>query len=216
MRVVAARPRSGLAADTPVPKETLRDLRTGHCGRRCPGQKRWAGMGGTTSCQAASSLMTCPGSGRRAGPPLRERQPTLGGGAVSRWLALVGCQAIPSGSTSANSPTGDGVVVGGIDYCSGLPTTVARNPGFVAGAVAALSGTMSYRPESGRVTDDVLPTHKVDSQTVAVRQECRLVLTPGPHVLVGHYANGGSVEPWVAVLVRLGKQTRQNIPNECK
>lgn len=32
----------------------------------------------------------------------------------------------------------------------------------------------------------------------------------------GHYANGGNVEPWVSVVVRLGKETKQNIPNECK
>ncbi|MGA8426428.1 MAG: hypothetical protein WB801_02445 [Candidatus Dormiibacterota bacterium] len=81
--------------------------------------------------------------------------------------------------------------------------------------MTVLRGTVSYLPESGGTTKDVLPTGRVTSQTVAKHHEYRFVLGPGPYVLVGHYAAGSNAEPWVSVVVRPGGETRQNIPNEC-
>ena len=130
-------------------------------------------------------------------------------------LALVGCQASPRVSARATIPSGKGVVVGGIDYCSGLPPAIAKNPGFVAGTVTVLRGTVSTRPESGGVTKILLPTERAASQTVAKHQEYRFVLPPGPYVLVGHYTGHSNIEPNVSVVVRLGKETKRNIPNEC-
>jgi hypothetical protein len=151
---------------------------------------------------------------RAAWPPASARQKWWRGTLLAGLLlTLVGCQASPTAAASV-VPRGKVVVVGGIDHCSGLPTTVAKNPGFVAGTVTVWRGRMSYVREPDGVTRYVLPTDKEASQTVAKHQKYRFVLPPGPYVLVGHYP-GGNVEPSVAVLVRLGNETRQNIPNEC-
>lgn len=112
-------------------------------------------------------------------------------------------------------PAGEGVVLGGIDFCSGLPTTMVKNPGFVAGTVTVWRGTMSFVPQPDGVTKYVLPTEWAASQTVPKHQEYRFVLAPGQYILVGSYTGHSNITPLVAVVVRLGKATRRNIPNEC-
>jgi hypothetical protein len=63
----------------------------------------------------------------------------------------------------------------------------------------------------------VLPTVRVAEQTVLAHHKYRFTVAPGHYVLAAHYAVAGSnIEPWVSVLVRVGKVTEQNIPNECR
>lgn len=129
-------------------------------------------------------------------------------------LALAGCQSHESVSTPATIPTGEGVVVGGIDACSGLP--VAKSQGFVAGTVTVLRGTVKPIPNPGVGVSFRFPTERVASEFVARHQSYRFDLKPGRYVLRGRYAAGGNVEPWTYAVIRAGQVTRQNIPNVCK
>jgi hypothetical protein len=128
-------------------------------------------------------------------------------------LSLVGCQASPTVSPAATIPTGNGVVVGGIDACSGLP--LLTNPGFVAGTVTVLRGTVSYVPEADGASTDVLPKETVAFQSVAKHQRYRFTLAPGNYVLTARYASGGNVEPWAPIIIRADKVTKMSIPNMC-
>lgn len=128
-------------------------------------------------------------------------------------LALAGCEASPIGSAPATMPRGDGAVVGGIYPCSG--PRLAKNPGCVAGIVTVLRGTAASAPASGGgVTRVVLPTDKVASRTLVRHQGYWFALPPGPYVVLARYAGlagSGGIEPWVQVVVRVGKVTKQSI-----
>lgn len=140
---------------------------------------------------------------------------------VGAAAALVGCAPTSSESprssppaTTAVLPSGDGAVVGGIDACYGIPPR--KRPAFVAGTVTALSGTVSRLPEPGGVTTDVLPATIVSSQKVAQRHLYRFILGPGPYVIVAKLASRSNFEPWISVMVSVGKKTEADIPNVCK
>ncbi|MHB8332131.1 MAG: hypothetical protein ACYDEA_08040 [Candidatus Dormibacteria bacterium] len=143
-------------------------------------------------------------------------------------VALAGCQASPiARPTPSPSPTapivipsGDGVVVGGIDPCVGIYTKKILNLGFVAGTVIVLRGTTTFVSgpvagapgASGRT---VLPTDKVTSQTVLKHQEFRFSLPPGPYVLAVQVPKGDNYLQSVPVVVRVGKVTQATIGNAC-
>ncbi|MFZ0995276.1 MAG: hypothetical protein WAO09_04760 [Candidatus Dormiibacterota bacterium] len=74
-------------------------------------------------------------------------------------LALAGCQAHETVSTPANIPTGEGVVVGGIDACSGL--AIAKSQGFVAGTVTVLRGTVKSILNPGVGVSALFPNERV-------------------------------------------------------
>ena len=139
--------------------------------------------------------------------------------ALTLGLLVAGCQQAPTASTSPHAvsptiPAGEGLVVGGIDACFGVPPR--RNPGFVAGTVTVLRGTVTTVPESGGITKLVLPTEQVASSPVAAHHRYRFVLTPGAYVLRAKYSGiTSNMEPWVSVTAVAGRLTRQDIPNEC-
>lgn len=125
---------------------------------------------------------------------------------IGLTVTLVGCQA---------SPAGKGVVVGGIDACSVVPSTGSSHTGFIAGTVIVLGGTVSKRPAAGATTNLILPSDQVTSRTVGKNRKYRFVLPPGPYVLADRYPGQGTFVPWVSVVVHLDKVTRQDIPNDC-
>jgi hypothetical protein len=75
---------------------------------------------------------------------------------------------------------------------------------------------MSYVPESGGGTKDILPKKTAASQSVANHQRYRFTLAPGANVLTARYASGGNVEPWAPIIIRADKVTKMSIPNMCK
>ncbi len=127
--------------------------------------------------------------------------------------SLSGCGAAANASITRTMPDGDGVVVGGIDGCSAL--AIARNPGFVAGTVTVLRGTVALLPEGHGSFAQVLPTDAVATETVARHQRYWFALPPGQYVLTARYSERSNVTPWIPVTLRRGKTTIQSIPDEC-
>jgi len=153
------------------------------------------------------------------------RPPWLRVGLLSAVLvALVGCQASPTSTLHPSSsapalgaiPRGDGLVVGGIGYCSAIYPPNIKAPYYVAGTVIVLRGTTSFIAgpvagapgASGRT---VLPTVKVTSQTVLKHREFRFALPPGPYVLAVAPLKDGYSFAWVPVVIRAGRVTRQDV-----
>ncbi len=133
---------------------------------------------------------------------------TLGGIAV-----LTGLMIVLSGCSAAHPiPRGDGQVVGGIAACVGAPEL--HRPGFVAGTVLVLRGTVSETPTQANGNVAVLPTDQVASHYVSKLREYRFDLKPGRYVLVAHYAKSNMVS-WVPTVIRQAKVTKQSIPSPC-
>lgn len=135
-------------------------------------------------------------------------------------LLAAGCEQAPAVRTgppavSPTIPKGEGLVVGGIDACFGVPPK--RNPGFVAGTVTVLRGKVKTVPVSSGITKVVLPTDRVASTSVSTHHRYRFDLPPGDYVLRAKYSGiTSNIEPWVRVNVAAGRVTRRDIPNECK
>lgn len=126
---------------------------------------------------------------------------------------LAGLMMVLTGCSAASPlPGRDGQVVGGIAACTGAREL--HRPGFVAGTVRVLRGTVSETPTQANGDTTVLPTDQVASAHVAKLQKYRFTLKPGRYVLVAHYARSNIVS-WVAVLIRTGKVTNQSIPTPC-
>ncbi len=121
-------------------------------------------------------------------------------------VALTGCSA------ASAIPSGDGAVVGGIAACVGAREL--HRPGYVAGTVVVLRGTVSKTPTEANGNADVLPRDRVASQRVLKGHRFRIYLGPGRYVLVAHYAQGDIIS-WVPVVIREGRITNQTIPSPC-
>jgi len=153
------------------------------------------------------------------GPAIR-RAGFTGGALLGLTALLVGCQAQSSGtsrgspSSATQLPAGDGLVVGGIDVCNALGIRTIH--GFMAGTVKVLRDTVTLVPEPGGTTKQVLPSDQVASSTVAKNQKYRFTLPNGSYVLSVKYGGPGAYAPFVAVVVRPGRVSKQNIPNLCK
>lgn len=139
--------------------------------------------------------------------------------ALAGCLLAAGCEQAPAVRTRPPPgppiiPTGEGLVVGGIDACFGVPPK--RNPGFVAGTVTVLRGKVKAVPVSSGITKVVLPTDRVASTRVSTHHRYRFDLPPGEYVLQARYSGFRSnIEPWVRINVAAGRLTHQDIPNEC-
>ena len=137
---------------------------------------------------------------------------------LSAGIGVAGCQTAPPETPSSLAPiiipSGDGAVTGGIDACFGVPPK--HNPGFVAGTVVVLGGSVTQVPVPGGVKY-LLPADMVMTRSVGAHRTYRFFLPPGKDVLVGHYAGSmiGGLQRWVVATVLAGKNLVQNIPNEC-
>jgi hypothetical protein len=126
--------------------------------------------------------------------------------AVAITFGVAGCSSAPSPRpTSVPTPTAAGLVIGGLEPCSGI--VFASPQPFAAGTIVVLRGVESA---SGS-----LPTTIVATQVVGSGAEFRFTLPAGQYVLVGHYTEPGSIAPWVPVTVTAAATTSENIPNRC-
>ena len=87
-------------------------------------------------------------------------------------------------------------------------------PGYAAGTVVVLRGTVTWKPVSTGVTKSVFPTETVTAAVTPKGDEYRFILSPGPYVLVAYYATPAPMS-WVSVSVAAGHTTRQDIPDRC-
>lgn len=85
--------------------------------------------------------------------------------------------------------------MGGLYRCFGLPPSISGPPTVVGGTVDVFRGT-----------NDGLP-----DETVTTSGEYTLKLPPGEYVLVGHWTGSNLSPPMVAVTVRSGQVTRQDL-----
>jgi hypothetical protein len=53
-------------------------------------------------------------------------------------------------------------------------------------------------------------------QMVAHYHKYRFTLAAGPYVLQARDPAGSPAKPWIQIIVRAGKVTTQNIPDECR
>jgi hypothetical protein len=113
-------------------------------------------------------------------------------------------------------PDGQGAVVGGIAFCSGL-APAPHGPTYVAGIVTVFRGTVTWKPVAPGTYLAVLPTARVAEQSVATNSTYRFVLDPGSYVLQAHYAgaSANAIGPFIGVTVRTGQVTDGSIPNVC-
>jgi len=135
---------------------------------------------------------------------------TLGVLAAIALIGLVGCA-----TTATPRPTHrgrDGVVVGGIIPCSGLP--LRGGPLFEAGTVSALKGRIRRLTIPNGATAS-FPNRVAGQEMVATNERYRFVLAPGSYVLRATFP-GGNVHPFVTVTVRAGTVGHANVPNMCK
>lgn len=107
--------------------------------------------------------------------------------------------------------------MGGIEACYYLPTPRPnKDKGFVAGTVIVLRGTAKEVTVVNGGYNELLPTDRVATAVVAHYHKYRFTLTPGPYVLEARDPAGSPAKPWIQIIVRAGKVTTQNIPDECK
>ena len=130
---------------------------------------------------------------------------------IALSFGVAGCTTTPTVQsptpTTRTVPqaTSVGLVVGGLEPCSGIFYTPGRP--FAAGTIVVLRGTEG--------PDGALPTTIVATQTVGAGARFQFSLPAGQYVLVGHYSTRTSIAPWVQVTVAPSRTTTQNIPNRC-
>lgn len=129
--------------------------------------------------------------------------------AIAIGLGIAGCSPAPSPTTptptSTPTPTVDGLVVGGLEPCSGI-FFPSPQP-FAAGTIVVLRGVEG--------ANGALLTTVVATQVVGSGALFHFSLPPGQYVLVGHYTEPTSIAPWVPITVTAAATTSQNIPNRC-
>jgi sulfite exporter TauE/SafE len=133
-------------------------------------------------------------------------------------LLLAAFIAIGAGQTSSPilspiQPEGTAVVTGGIMPCSGLG--IIGGPHYAAGTATVLKGLIAWKSVGHGTLQEMLPPNVVTSETVPVDGSFLFYLEPGAYVLVGHYASGSTVTPWVEINVAAGSSRQVDIPNMC-
>jgi len=133
------------------------------------------------------------------GPPL-----------LLRFMATPSAGSLPTATgspaaSSAPSTATEGVVIGGLEACTGI---FFRTPlPFAAGTIVVLKGTET-------ITGG-LPKTVVATQTLSAGSRFHFVLPGGDYVLIGHYTIPTSIAPWIQIEVTAGSTTNVDIPNRC-
>ena len=143
----------------------------------------------------------------------RHLKPARGGVALLLGAFIaIGAVQTSSPILSPIQPQGTAIVTGGIMPCDPLGITGGR---YVAGTATVLNGSVTWKSADNGVLQDVLPPHAVASETVPVDGSFLFYLEPGPYVLVGQYAAGSMVTPWVEIHVAAGSPMQVDIPDVC-
>jgi len=106
-----------------------------------------------------------------------------------------------------------GVVSGGIHPCQGV--VLSPSPGYAAGTVTVLRGTVTWRDLGNGSRQAVFPTAVAATATVGRNQTYRFVLPPGDYVLQAHFPPPANVMPFAPATVRAGTSQQFDIPNMC-
>jgi len=111
--------------------------------------------------------------------------------------------------------SGNGLVVGGVDPCSGLGFAP---PGerYEAATVTVREGHISWEPAGPGSSTMILPKVVSARQTVSTNELYRFTLAPGDYVLEAQFPPPSNVTPFTAVTVKAGVTAVVDIPNMCK
>ncbi len=126
-------------------------------------------------------------------------------------LLTTSCGAAPTPTVSP--PSAKGLVVGGILPCAAMISS-SIGTHYVAGEVVVLKGLVAWKPVA-RGTVPVLPDTVVAREAVSANASYRFALDPGRYVLQAHYSYPSSVDPFIAVTVKIGTVLNIDIPDTC-
>jgi hypothetical protein len=129
-------------------------------------------------------------------------------------LLATACAPVVTPSAHAVLLGGLGLVVGGVEPCSGLPPLPGEQ--FAAATVSVLEGTVTRQSTGPGSWTLVLPSVVSAQESVARNALYRFSLAPGDYVLVAHFPPPANVVPVVSVTVTAGTTATVNIPNSCK
>ena len=122
-------------------------------------------------------------------------------------LAMSDC-----GSVSIRQAS-DGIVVGGIVPCEGIP--IENGPRYGAGKVDVLRGNVTWKDAGHGDKLLILPPTLVAEETVVANGTYRFELPAGSYVLRADLPPPANVQPWVSVEVKSRASVRRDIPNMC-
>ncbi len=143
-------------------------------------------LGGPAVLVAVLTLLSCQASSGASAPSSRASAP-------------------PSGASVLPSPSGNGVITGGITGCS--PRMANYTPHYVAGTVTVFKGQVT--------TTGVVPTTAVAQESVGMNATYRFVVDPGQYVLQAQLSSPSDVAIYtsaISVTVRSGDDLRVDIP----
>lgn len=111
--------------------------------------------------------------------------------------------------------SGNGVVVGGLEPCSGLP--MSNGPlRYAAGTVTVLQGHVTWGATGTTQEVATFPRTAVAREEVGPNGIYLFLLGAGDYVLEGQYKGASaSVTPWVEASVSPGSIAHVDVPNMC-
>ena len=139
-------------------------------------------------------------------------------GAVTRRILAVALVLLVMLAAAATASTalrlsGKGIVLGGIEPCSGI--AMPGGPRYAAGTVTVLKGPVNWASDGSGVSKDVLPTDVAATEALAVNGTYWFELDQGSYVLQARYASGATVVTWVELTVPPGSLQHVDVPNRC-
>lgn len=110
--------------------------------------------------------------------------------------------------------SGNGVVVGGLKPCYGLP--VSNGPRYAAGTVTVLQGHVAWGVSGTTQQVATLPHTAVARDELGPNGIYLFLLSAGDYVLAGQYrGDSTSATPWVETSVSPGSIDHVDVPNMC-